>query len=566
MKRMLPLLLAFVMLVSLLAGCGSAESTAESAAPAAEESTAAAEVPAEEETQAPAEAPVEEASAEASAAEEAPEALFDIYGPFSEEELVLTYWKLWPPFLEGYDPMDASLFSTLLEATNVRIELQTIGTDAASEQFNLMVASGDYLDIIENGVSNYSGGGTKGIEDEVFVDLMPYMETYAPDYWGVLQGDEIAMKTLVYADGSMASMCTLYDADPVAQAGLWIRSDWLKEQNLDAPSTLEDLENVLTVFRDVYGCTDAFAARETCDIPVADVFGAYEWSVNEDGQVVYGYTDTRDAWKAYCQKSNDWYKEGYFSSSFATANDTNTPKVNLAVDGTSGVFDADILLISEVAVLDNTVELSAVAPITKNADDKLPGSWVTRMNSSNQAVISTNCENVEVAVAYINYAFTQECFMAANWGTEGETYTMVDGKPVFTDMMLNNPNLASSFTPLAFISPGFPTLKSYEMALSSYSHPAQQACYEIFASKTDDSLPKTAFPKDYITFTTEESQIIAQYQTDLETYVTECRAKFITGAMDVESDYDAFADKLVEMGSEEIKAVYQAAYDRFMGN
>ena len=558
--KLLALLLALVMVFGMFAGCG-AEETASVAEPA--ESTV--ETPASEPAPAePEEAPVEE-EASVPAEEEAPEALFDIYGPFSEEEIVLTYWKLWPPFLEGYDPMDASLFSTLYEATNVRVDVNTIGTDAASEQFNLMVASGDYLDIIENAVSNYSGGGVKAIEDEVLVDLMPYMQTYAPDYWAVLQTDEIAQKNLIYADGSMASMCSLYDADPVPQSGLWIRNDWLKEQNLETPSTLEDLENVLKVFRDEYGCTDAFACREDCSIPVGNVYGAYEWSVDEEGNVIYGYTDTPDAWKEYCKTSNEWFNEGYFSSSFATANDTNLPKVNLAVDGTSGVFDADILLISEVAVLDDTVELSAIAPITKNADDKLPASWTSRMNSANQAAISTNCEYIEEAVAYINYAFTEDCFMAANWGTEGETYTMENGEPVFTDMMTNNPNLAASFTPLAFISPGFPFLKSYDMALASYNHPAQQACYEIFDSKTDYSLFKTSFPTDYVTFTTEESEIIAQYQTDIETYVTECRAKFITGAMDVEKDYDTFADTLIEMGAEEIKAVYQAAYDRFVG-
>ena len=342
-KNLLALLLALVMVFGMLSGCGAQEETA----PASEaiESTVA-EAPAEEEA-APEEAPAEEAPAEeAPVEEEKPEALFDIYGPFAEEEIVLTYWKLWPPFLEGYDPLDASLFATLYEATNVKVDVNTIGTDAASEQFNLMVASGDYLDLIENGVGNYAGGGTKAIQDEVFVDIMPYMETYAPDYWAVLQTDEIAQKTLIYADGTMASFCSLYDADPVPQSGLWIRTDWLKEQNLEKPSTLEELENVLAVFRDEYGCTDAFACRETCDIPVGDVFGAYEWSVDENGNVLYGYTDCRDAWKSYCQTSNKWYNEGYFSSSFATANDTNTPKVDLAVNGTSGVFDADILLIS----------------------------------------------------------------------------------------------------------------------------------------------------------------------------------------------------------------------------
>ena len=466
-KKHLPiLLLTIAMTLNLLAGCGT---------PVSERTYSSAEAPVTESAAPVSVSPAEEPSAiapEASSQEEvsdAPEAAFDIYGPFSDETITLTYWKLWPPFLEGYDPMDASLFSTLYEATNVKVDVTTIGTDAAATQFSLMVASGDYLDIIENGVSNYTGGGTKAIEDEVFVDLMPYMETYAPDYWNILQNDEISMKTLVYENNSMASMCSLYDADPVPQAGLWIRSDWLQEQQLEKPSTMDELEHVLGVFRDQYGCTDAFACRDTCDIPLADVFGAYEWSVTPEGEVRYGYTDLRDNYKQYTKKSHEWFENGYFSSRFATANDTNLPKVNLAVDGDSGMFDADILLISEVSVLDNSVELEAVAPITKNADDKLPASWSSRINAANQASISTDCENVEVAVAYINYAFTQECFMAANWGTEGETYTMENGKPVFTDMMLNNPNLAASFTPLAFISPGFPFLKSYEMTLSSYT-------------------------------------------------------------------------------------------------
>ena len=168
-------------------------------------------------------------------------------------------------------------------------------------------------------------------------------------------------------------------------------------------------------------------------------------------------------------------------------------------------------------------------------------------------------------MAYINYAFPEQAFMAANWGIEVKTYTMENGEPVFTDLMLNNPALPASFTPLAYISPGFPMLKSYQMALSSYSHPAQQGCYEIFASKTDNSLPKTNHPSNYVTFTTEESDTMAQYQADIETYVTECLSKFITGDMDVDKDYDAFADQLEAMGSGEIKDVYQAAYARFIG-
>jgi len=136
---------------------------------------------------------------------------------------------------------------------------------------------------------------------------------------------------------------------------------------------------------------------------------------------------------------------------------------------------------------------------------------------------------------------------------------------VFTDLMLNNPNLPASFTPLAYISPGFPFQKSYAMTLSSYSDPAQVACYDIFSSKIDESLPKTDFPRDFVSFSTEESETIANYQSDIETYITECLAKFITGDMDVDQDYEEFAATVESLGAREIQTVYQAAYDRFAG-
>ena len=571
--KLLALILALAMLLTLLSACGSsgaATSAAASAEPeAAEETTGTenAEEPAE-----PAAGIENQTGSDLAAAaeaeyfeEEAEEAEFPIYGPFAEETITLTYWKVWPPFLEGYDPMDASIFSTFLEDLNVRLELTTVGTDSADTKFNLMVASGDYDDLIENACSSYSGGGSKAIEDEIVIDLMPYMQTYAPDYWQALQSDTIAMKNMITSEGQMAEFVSMYDDDPAPQSGLWIRTDWLSEQGLDKPSTLEDFENVLATFKDVYGCTDSFACRDTCEIPVRNVFGAFEWSVNENDEVVYGYTDTQDAMKDYLKTAHEWYENGYFSADFITANDTTSPKSDMLVNGKTGVFDADILIISEVAVLDDSIELEALAPITANADDKIPASWTTRMNSSNKISISTACEYPEEAVAYVNYAFTEDAFMAVNWGIEGETYTVEDGQPVFTDLMLNNPNgLAASFTPLAYISPGFPVLKSYEMTLSSYNMPAQQGCYEIFASKIDPDLKKTEYPKDFVNLTTEESESVAAYSGDIDTYVTECLAKFITGEMDVDADYDGFVSMLQTMGSDEIKRIYQDAYDRFI--
>ena len=567
MKKLFAVLMTLVLVLGMLSGCGStAPAATETSAAGETENASAAEageaVPADTAADAP---DAEEASElEEVPAEEAPEAEFNIYGPFAEDEIVLTYWKQWPPFLEGFDPFDASLFSTFYEDLNVRVEVTTIGTDSSDTKFSLMVAGGDYLDLIEGACSMYAGGGTKAIEDEVLIDLMPYMQTYAPDYWAILQQDEIAYKAMVNSDNQMGEFVGMYDQDPVPQSGLWVRKDWLDEQKMEKPQTLSELEDMLQMFKDEYGCTDAFACRDNCAIPVSNVYGSEEWSVDGD-QVLYGYTDKPDAMKEYLRTAHSWFEKGFFSSGFITANDTTMPKSQMVVNGTSGLFDADILIVSEVGVLDPNVELEAMAAITKEKGDKIPYGWSTRMVGANKLSISTQCETPEYAVAYTNYAFTDQAFMAVNWGTEGETYTMENGQPVFTDLMLNNPSLPASFTPLAYISPGFPVLKSYDMTLSSYDYPAQKACYDIFASNMDKSLPNTGYPQDYVTYSTEESEVISQYKADLDTYVTECLAKFITGDLDVDKDYDAFAATLVDMGADDVKEVYQAAYERFLG-
>lgn len=99
MKKLFALLLCLAMVLGMLSGCGGTAAEAAPTASAPEVISAPEE--ATETVEAAEEAETEE---KASEAEDIPEAAFDIYGPFSEEPITLTYWKLWPPFLEGFDP------------------------------------------------------------------------------------------------------------------------------------------------------------------------------------------------------------------------------------------------------------------------------------------------------------------------------------------------------------------------------------------------------------------------------------------------------------------------------
>lgn len=208
MKKSLSIFFAVIFILSLLTGCGGAPaSEAESAAAApagsGQEVPSAAETPEPppETPEAPEEAPSaqEPDSAEALPAaptgavipaEECQAQGYDVrYGMFDFEtymELPLTdgpaslsYWFMIQPFMMGYNNVtenDFTYFKEMEARTGVHLELKAVSLFSAAEQFALMVTSGDYTDLVEGALTNYSGGGTKAIEDGFLLDLMEYLD------------------------------------------------------------------------------------------------------------------------------------------------------------------------------------------------------------------------------------------------------------------------------------------------------------------------------------------------------------------------------------------------------
>jgi len=59
----------------------------------------------------------------------------------------------------------------------------------------------------------------------------------------------------------------------------------------------------------------------------------------------------------------------------------------------------------------------------------------------------------------------------------------------------------------------------------------------------------------------EANERVAQLAADINTYVNESLARFITGDLDLESDWDKYVKKLENMGLAEYLEIYQKAYD-----
>ncbi|MEG1776224.1 MAG: hypothetical protein RSB91_08035 [Clostridia bacterium] len=74
---------------------------------------------------------------------------------------------------------------------------------------------------------------------------------------------------------------------------------------------------------------------------------------------------------------------------------------------------------------------------------------------------------------------------------------------------------------------------------------------------------KVTFPAKYLKFTEDEQFVLDNKFLEITTYADEMRSQFITGIADVEADWADYCDKINQMGIAEVRAAYQASYDRW---
>jgi putative aldouronate transport system substrate-binding protein len=73
---------------------------------------------------------------------------------------------------------------------------------------------------------------------------------------------------------------------------------------------------------------------------------------------------------------------------------------------------------------------------------------------------------------------------------------------------------------------------------------------------------ETPFDLNSLVLTEDESDTYNDAWTDINAYITESTAKFITGDLDIETGWEGFINDLEKMGLQDVIDVYQAAYDR----
>lgn len=549
-KKLVALLLSLALVLS-LGACGGngGSSTSSEASPSSttEESGAAAE------------------SGDESQAETAETGEFQL--PIVDEPTTLSYFVADDSnaAIMTTDWNDNEFYQEMERRTGVHLEFEMVSSADYQTNFNLMIASGNLADMIYVGASYYAEGVDAAIDDGYFLDLTDLVDEYMPNYEKVRTSD-VQYELLSTTDsGRLGAVYELRQSKQGPWLGLWIRQDWLDDLGLDTPVTFDDYHEVLTAFKNEKGATAPLILNFSgSDGEFGTMSGGLNvlnsWQLDETGKVNFG--PYMDAWKEYVTIMHQWYTEGLIDPDFM-ATDERTADMAKVVTGASGVFAALYTMPSvyEAASEDPNMNLAPVNPPVMNEGDEGHIRLRDSYTSGNTA-ISADSENWEVALRWLDYLYTEEGALLANYGVEGDTFEFDEnGKPVFTDKILNNENgwtmtqtVASYLCPSA----GIANWSDWTRELAGVPE-KDQACYDVWSEFSDDwRLPSS------VTLTQDESTERAALYADISTIVKEQTAQFISGALDIEENWDAYISALEASGMERAIEITQAAYDRYL--
>ena len=544
-KRLIALLMTSLMVISLCAGCGSNESG----------STA-------------------ETETTASVDDESQNSSEEWTWPLAEKK-ELSIWIVWSSdFVDSIDDLKA--IQQIEKNTNVHVNWTAVHTDEAEEKFSLMIASGDYPDIIMNADKYYSGGVSAMCDDGVSVDLTDYIEKYMPNYWSLINSNDRVIKDVMTDDQRMVSVYTLASqngelAGEKPYGGIVCRRDWLEEMGLDTPVTIDDWHEALLTVKEKY--PDAIPLMLPSDGidnygTFVSAYGVLGEFYQDNGVVKYGPCE--DGYKQWLQTMNQWYSEGLIDPNFISAEPTADYFSPMDYIGSGKAFAGNSMWGYTADNMktrgyndDENFYLTAVSyPVLKEGDTPEAGAdmstYATKAN-----VITTAAEDLELTMRYLDYWYSQDCMLLDSLGIEGESYTdNGDGTYSLTPELLKMvedgvvPTKTEAVYTYTLGNNGF-GLYNWGRFDAIYAGEENYKAYDIWASAQYDLIIPTT-----VSMTAEETSEYASLYADILTLVQENTVKFITGAQSLD-DYDAFVEQLKACGIDKCIGYKQAALDRY---
>ena len=469
---------------------------------------------------------------------------------------------------------DLPLYRYLSETTGIDI----IGTanpgsgDSLSE-FYLAAANGFPDDIYAgNKLGNlFMKFGAEG----AFIPLNDYLDQM-PNFSAFMKKDPRVAASITSPDGNIYFIPYM-QPDVTTSKVYFIRKDWLEKFNLPMPGSTEELEKTLLTLiqndANGNGQNDEFGffGRNIEEIVrLVTLFGSRAFGndsfsqrfIPADGEVYHAWIQPE--FMEAIKEVSRWYDLGIIDNEYLTNPRGRRDHFLL---NNLGAMTYDWMASTSGYNNKNIVDGFELAPFAPpvNVDGNRVNEHIRPIVKNDGWGISAQCENVEAAIALFDMMFTEYGRTVANFGVEGKQWEYVNGLPTFTEAVLNNPEgkpvnlyLRDNVGAQLFI--GFKQDYEYERQWTSEGG---LKAIDIYGSGEFDvpTLPA-------LVYTDEEFEIVNKYLSNINTFLDESVHSWIVSPSSHLTDevWDKYLSQVNKLGLEDIDAVYQTAYKRYMDN
>ncbi|MCI6908879.1 MAG: extracellular solute-binding protein [Clostridiales bacterium] len=477
-------------------------------------------------------------------------------------ETLSLYLQTGPGYNKAYTSFDESPFHVGLEehlGVDIDWRMAPAGTDG-NQAYNLMIASGDLTEIMY--VWGINNDAQDFLDDEYIYALTDLYPVYAPAYWKLINDDPDKLLSTKTDSGVLYGFAFFReDLMLGTYEGPMIRKDLLDAVGETAPVTIDDWNRVLYKFQseNVVKYPLSVWGGDALDRIFTNPFGfSFGYFVDENHKTVYG--ESTEGYREFLKLMNKWYTDGILDPDFAT-NDRPAIQTKVFADEIGATRTSKGTVTSYMKPLQ---ELGSPAewlplpyPVAKSGD---PVYFLQAEQPSLgiQAVITTKCHNIPLAMRVLDYGYTDEGMIYWNFGyEEGGISECVDGHWRYTEEAKNHPDgisqMIQRYTGIA--GNGF-CLMMVDGSKSQNEGIGWEAA-EIWWDGADTS---RLFPP--VTPTTAEGNAISNSANAISTYVSEMMYKFIMGEESIDG-FDTYLEELRGMGLDTVLQIKDQQVARY---
>ncbi len=497
--------------------------------------------------------------------------------PIVKEPLTLSYWVGNTANVAATRKSfgEMTCYTELEKRTGIHIDFQHPPIGQENDQFNLVIASGKYPDIIERDWTNAPGGPAKYIKDGVIVRLNDHIDKYAPNFKKVLTEHPDWRRMIMTDEGDIYCFPFLR-SDPYLQtfAGLTLRGDWLDKLGLKMPTTIDEWHDVLVAFKtkdpNGNGKADEIGFNPWKDNSPRGSFNMQAfvgaWGITmqwfqDKGVVKYG--PLQPEFKEFLKVMAQWFKEGLIDPDYITTNlagldaKVTNNQLGVAMINTGSGIGKYVPLMQPK---DPKFKMSAAPyPVLKAGEKSQLGQRDNVYAGQGSAAITTANKRIAETVKLLDYAYGPEGHMLFNFGVEGLTYKMENGYPKYTEEITANaqklPMNQAMGKHFRSVFNG-PFLQDKRYIEQFAGMPEQQEAIKIWSQPANDKLLPPVTP------TQDESKKFSTIMADVTTRFDEGFNKILQGQLPIDG-WDQVVKDIKTMGIDDAVKIQQAALDRY---